>query len=248
MPVRCGFLGQEPEHGTRRTAGNLPRRVRIFNAPYAPGDTLGRSRSASCDSHRQDAPKARGLQAGGVRQDGSPRHDGKTPSGCDETAEFRKSFTASGGQRRSRQRIVRMRDYSPRTAKREARRLAASRRQHRPIRRALCLFCTGLACLLLLVASPSISIAAGIPAKAFRCGAQKAAGQSAGLEGLQCRTRIAGEAPPPGSAGLLEPFEAVSALPAKAGAVPASASVHRIDTRRPATAGARAPPVWRIPA
>jgi hypothetical protein len=104
--------------------------------------------------------------------------------------------------------------------------------------------CTGLACLLLLVASPTISIAAGIPAKAFRCGAQKAAGQSAGLDSLQWRARIDGEAPPPGSAGLLEPFEAVCVLPAKAGAVPASACVHRIDMQRPATAGARAPPVW----
>ena len=161
-----------------------------------------------------------------------------------EMAEIRKSFAAAGGQCLSGQRIVRMREYSPRTVEREARRLAASRRQYRPIRRAFCLLCTGLACLLLLAASPSVSIAAGLPAKAFRCGAQKVAGQPAGLEGPQCRTRIAGEAPPPGPAGILELSVTAPALLAKAGAATVPVSVGRIDVRRPATAGARAPPAW----
>ena len=40
----------------------------------------------------------------------------KHAAGCGKTAEFRKSFTLAGGQRQSRQRIVRMREYSTRAA------------------------------------------------------------------------------------------------------------------------------------
>lgn len=59
---------------------------------------------------------------------------------------------------------------------REAGRLTATRQQHRPVRRALGLFCTAFTCLLLLITTLPTPSAASSAAKVLRYGTQKPAG------------------------------------------------------------------------
>jgi len=83
----------------------------------SPGEELAGNRSASCDSQKQDAPKETGLQAEGRVTDRSSRSkEEKSSSRRSKPLEFWKSFTLSGGQPQSRQRIVGMKESSRRTA------------------------------------------------------------------------------------------------------------------------------------
>ena len=107
---------QKPEHGTRWTSGRPvdPDIRRTF----APGSGPLWSRSAKCDSQalecaqrgwasRHAACDILSLMGGG---------QGNPCAKCDKSPYFGKSFPHAGGQCRSRQRIVRARQYSNWTA------------------------------------------------------------------------------------------------------------------------------------
>lgn len=103
----------------------------------------------------------------------------RSPSGRTAQARpFRKTFALAGGQRRSGQRIVSMREYSRQTVERKAGHLAVSRREKLPLFWPLRLSCAAFTCLLLLISSLSTPPAMAAPSKLLCCGTQKMAGHA----------------------------------------------------------------------
>ena len=69
--------------------------------------------------------------------------------------------------------------------------MTATRQQHRPVRRALGLFCTAFTCLLLLITTLPAPASASTATKVLRYGSQKAAGQAPSADERECRKRAA---------------------------------------------------------
>ena len=122
--------------------------------------------------------------------------------------------------------------------------MAASRQQDRPFRRAFCLLCTALTCLLLLISTLPAPAAAGAASKVLRHGVQKAAGTPSNVSDIECRKRTAAaKAVSVDDAGF-------ACLPMGAGVFPASVLAGSVMVLpfRPGkgwleTRGARAPPL-----
>ena len=111
MPGCCGRCGQKPEHGTRWAADH--RQVQIFDAPFAPGRKpcgAGLLRAIRTGRMRR---KAQGIKARSPRQP-FPQAEWSRKSLREgrQIAGISQKFSLAGGQCRSRQRIVGMREYS----------------------------------------------------------------------------------------------------------------------------------------
>ena len=126
--------------------------------------------------------------------------------------------------------------------------MAASRQQHRPVRRAFRLLNTALACLLLLISTLSTPAIAGTSAKVLRHGVQKTAGYPSANTDIDCRKRAGAAKVTP----LDNPGAGLACLPAQAErrlkrvfAAPAFVPPFRPGSETLETRGARAPP-WNF--
>ncbi len=165
---------------------------------------------------------------------------------CDKLPEFRKSFPLRVDSADPAN-VLSGRENIPGQRHREAGRLTATRQQHRPVRRALGLFCTAFTCLLLLITTLPAPSAASSVAKVLRYGTQKPAGYASSTNERDCRKRgsVAKVAPPstgsidfaclPGAFALR--LKAVESI-AIATISPGGAGRSNVEAR-----GARAPPV-----
>jgi len=108
---------------------------------------------------------------------------------CDKSPEFRKSFPLRVDSADPANVLSGRENIEPGQRHREAGRLTATRQQHRPVRRALGLFCTAFTCLLLLITTLPAPSAANNAAKVLRYGTQKPAGYASFTNERECRKR-----------------------------------------------------------
>lgn len=108
---------------------------------------------------------------------------------CDKSPDFRKSFPLRVDSADPANVLSGRENIQPGHRHREAGRLTATRQQHRPVRRALGLFCTAFTCLLLLITTLPAPSAASSAAKVLRYGTQKSVGYASSTSERDCRKR-----------------------------------------------------------
>jgi hypothetical protein len=122
--------------------------------------------------------------------------------------------------------------------------LAATGQQHRPVRRAFCLFCTTFTCLLLLISTLSAPSAVSATSKLLRYGTQKTVDHPSALADMECCKRpVAGKITPlDGGDGIGCPPAQVVFRLEDADVATAIVPQCRSGSGRIETRGARAPP------
>ena len=138
---------------------------------------------------RRMRPKGRGFKPACMRRRTwfSPETENH-PVRRGKSLQFWKNFMLAGGQRRSGQRIVRIRKYPSKTSESKGRRLTGSRRQYRPFYPAFCLLCSTFTCILLLAFALSAPASGSVTPRVLVHGTQKSAGSlaaSARVEGAK---------------------------------------------------------------